>query len=77
MNEIKNDQSDPYRTPKEVSQSKSSLIKWGMIGIGFVVVTTGVLSIMYYKSETSFGAQRSGPPDDIERVLESPTPEVP
>ena len=77
MNEINNDQSDPYRTPKEVSQSKSSLIKWGMIGIGFVVVTTGVLSIMYYKSETSFGAQRSGPPDDIERVHEGPTPEVP
>jgi len=77
MNDVNEDQTDPYRSPKDVSTSKSSLIKWGMIGIGFVVVTTGVLSIMYYKSETSFGAQRSGPPDNIERVLEGPTPEVP
>lgn len=84
MSEINEDQSDPYRTPQDISGSKSRRFKWGILIFGFVVVATSVLGIAIYqrtahfnlnRSPVDFGAQRSGPPIDIERDGASSSPE--
>jgi len=81
MNDVNEDQTDPYRSPKDVSTSKSPWFKWGIIGV--VVVTASVLGFVVFSSvmmfgfqrarPVNFGAQRLGPPNDLPLRSESAT----
>jgi hypothetical protein len=64
MSELNNDQEDPYRSPHEVSESKSSANKWGwrrLAVFAFVVVLIGMAGLLLIRPTTRFNMQRAPP----------------
>ena len=78
MSELTNSQKDPYRSPREVADSKSVFKKrgWGsLVVVAFVLLALGVAGMLTFATTATFNIQRARPIEvDATQAIESGTP---